>query len=123
MHNLNDLAAEAVTLEHCRSGEIDVLHFLDGEHSGPYIPKYFRSSPSCHRNVATFHQPPALAEQVVHGPSLRLLDAIVLMSSAQVPFFATFAPPERIHVIPHGVHVSSLDRSRSPFRPSLVDNP
>lgn len=102
-HNLNDLASEVATLELCCDGKVDIVHFLDGEHSGPILPQVMRNRLPGVRTVASFHQPPDLAEKVLFGPDLRQIDAIILMSPSQVPFFAQFVPNERLHVILHGV--------------------
>jgi glycosyltransferase involved in cell wall biosynthesis/tetratricopeptide (TPR) repeat protein len=102
-YKLSDLNAEAEALERCRGGEIDIIHFLDGEHSGQFLPRWIKSVGSVIRTIATFHQPPNLAAQLVNPALLRWLDAIVLVSPSQLPFFAKHASEDKIHVILHGV--------------------
>ncbi len=57
------------------------------------------------RICATFHCSPDTLEEVLHFPArLRALDAIILVSEAQRPFFlAQGVRPHRIYVIHHGV--------------------
>lgn len=103
-YKLSDLTAEAKALPACLTGRVDIVHFLDGEHSARYLPRLIKwSRISKVRAAATFHQPPGVAREVVDGTLLRWLDRVVLVSPAQVPFFEEFLPRERIRVLMHGV--------------------
>ncbi len=54
--------------------------------------------------VGSFHQPPEfLADHVEDKRYIQGVDAAVVMSRSQVPFFAQFLPPDRIYHVPHGV--------------------
>lgn len=112
-HNFNDLLAETATFQLGFDGKVDVVHFLDGEHSGSYLPKLPRQRMQGLKVIASFHQPPELAEKVICGESLRHLDAVILVSPSQVPYFRRFVPPERIHVILHGVDTKFFRPSRT----------
>lgn len=58
-----------------------------------------------HRLCATFHSCPDTLSENIHFPSRLLnLDAAIMMSEIQRPFFEAHGmPPDRIHVIHHGV--------------------
>ena len=105
-HKLSDTVAEARAFAACVAGRVDVAHFLDGEHAPLLLPHLLRraglSRPAV---VATFHQPAGLLGDLVAPAVLRALDAIVVMAPSQRAFFERHAPPERIHVIPHGIDV------------------
>jgi glycosyltransferase involved in cell wall biosynthesis len=76
-----------------------------------YAENDLRLSPSWrwrwnNRFVGSFHQPSEYLEQHVVDPShVRGLDAVVVVSRSQVPFFARHVPEHRIHHVPHGVDV------------------
>jgi len=105
-YKLSDLNAELFALASCLIGRTDIVHFLDGEHSGQYLPRLVRLvNLSKVRTIVTFHQPPQIANDFVNGDLLRWFDHIVLVSPSQVPFFVQYVPEDRIDVILHGVDV------------------
>lgn len=54
--------------------------------------------------VASFHQPPSELEPLRSIPRVaRHLDAALLVSESQRPYFERFLPRERVFVVPHGV--------------------
>jgi glycosyltransferase involved in cell wall biosynthesis len=115
-YKLSDLKAEIEAFKTCLAGKVDIVHFLDGEHSGRFLPRLIRAARlSSVRTIATFHQPPDVAREVVDGRLLRWLDGIVLVSPSQLPFFQQYVPEHRLHVILHGVDAEF-------FRPAATPN-
>jgi glycosyltransferase involved in cell wall biosynthesis len=115
-YKLSDLRAEIEALKACLAGQVDIVHFLDGEHSGRFLPRLIRAARlSTVRTIATFHQPPEVARKVVAGGLLRWLDGIVLVSPSQLPFFRQYVPDHMLHVILHGVDADF-------FRPAPTPN-
>lgn len=103
-YKLSDLTAEMHALPGCLANRCDIIHFLDGEHSAQFLPRWCRRSPlPTPRTVATFHQPPDVLRQLINRDLLRWFDCIVLVSPSQRPFFAEHVPEERLRVILHGV--------------------
>lgn len=99
-----DLHAELMALGAGIAGRYDIIHFLDGEHSPRYLPRFLkRAGRLGPRTVATFHQPPELLKDLLHVESLHWLDQIVLMSPSQLEFFRYYIPEEKLSVILHGV--------------------
>ena len=72
-YKLSDLNAELDALCECLLGKVDVIHFLDGEHSGQFLPHLLRLVSSGVRTVATFHQPPNLLENILRPRTAALL--------------------------------------------------
>jgi glycosyltransferase involved in cell wall biosynthesis len=118
-YKLSDLAAEFKVFVQCGYKSIDIIHYLDGEHTARFLPRLS----FMHRSlrpalVATYHQPADLLDSLVAKPIIRRLDAVTVVSSEQVPFFLDLIPPENLHVILHGIDTGF-------FRPSFmptVDN-
>jgi glycosyltransferase involved in cell wall biosynthesis len=103
-YKVSDLVAECRIAGECRSGRWDVVHFLDGEHGVRYLPHILAAiGRRGVRLVATFHQPPDLAESLVDPAVLRRLDAVIVMAPSQRAWAERHAAPERVHVILHGI--------------------
>jgi glycosyltransferase involved in cell wall biosynthesis len=103
-YKLSDLNAEILAFAGCLGRRYDIVHFLDGEHSGQFLPRLVRQSGlSMVRTMATFHQPPEVAEKILNGDMLRWFDQVVLVSPSQLPFFRRYVTDERLQVILHGV--------------------
>ncbi|MEZ5099446.1 MAG: glycosyltransferase [Thermoleophilia bacterium] len=70
--------------------------------------------------VATFHQPPEVAERVLAWPDLRerlaALDAAIALAPDQAGWLAERMPPERVHLVPGGVNAHR-------FRPAAAAPP
>jgi glycosyltransferase involved in cell wall biosynthesis len=103
-YKLGDLGAEVEALRSCKAGESNIVHFMDGEHSARFLPSRLKecSLPKI-RTVATFHQPPDLLPGLVSWETLRSLDAIILVSPSQIPFFRSHITEDKLHVILLGV--------------------
>ena len=101
-YGLSDLVAEWRAFRHSNSGAIDILHYLDGEHSAQFLPMIRRLTPRS-RLIATYHQPLSVLPGLLRPSILESLDAITVVSPAQRPFFERFVPAERVHTILHGI--------------------
>jgi glycosyltransferase involved in cell wall biosynthesis len=114
-YKLSDLNAEMAALAGCLRGRFDIVHFLDGEHSAQFLPRLVRTCrlPGA-RTVATFHQPPEVAREVVNPELLRWLDHVVLVSPSQLPFFAPHVARDQLHVLLHGVDAGFFHPPPSP---------
>jgi glycosyltransferase involved in cell wall biosynthesis len=120
-YKLSDLNAELTAAGRCLAGQVDLIHFLDGEHSGQFLPHLLRSVGSKVRTVATFHQPPELLEELIDPSVVGYFDHIILMSPSQRPYFEGRVPAGRISVILHGVdaeffHPAPQERAPGPIR-------
>jgi glycosyltransferase involved in cell wall biosynthesis len=103
-YKMGDLHAEMNAIAAGMGGRFDIVHFLDGEHSGRFLPQFLkRVGRRRIKSIATFHQPPDVAKDVLHAKSLRWLDHIVLVSPSQLSFFREHVDEERLSVILHGI--------------------
>lgn len=84
----------------------NVYHFLYGENSFRRTGKANRLTGRKNAVVATYHQIPRFFEERRQQFSfLSELDAVVLVSTSQRPFFESMMDADKIHFIPHGVDV------------------
>lgn len=103
-YKLSDLNAEIEAFAACMAGRHDIVHFLDGEHAPQFLPSWLaRARRRAVQVIATFHQPPGLLGDMVDPDVLRRLDHVLLVSPSQREFFERHLPPERVHVLLHGV--------------------
>jgi glycosyltransferase involved in cell wall biosynthesis len=103
-YKLSDLNAELEALKASLSGRHDIVHFQDGEHSGQFLPRLLkRARRYAVRTVATFHQPPAILQDIVNPALLQWFDAILLVSPSQLPFFLPHVPENRMQALLVGV--------------------
>jgi glycosyltransferase involved in cell wall biosynthesis len=103
-YKLSDLAAELRAARACALGRTDVVHFLDAEHSGQYLPALLRRVRlGGARTVATFHQPPELLDGLVNPRLVANLDRVTVVSPTQVEWFRRAVPDDRIDVVRHGI--------------------
>ncbi|HYN63295.1 MAG TPA: glycosyltransferase, partial [Candidatus Limnocylindrales bacterium] len=108
-YKLSDLTAEIRAAAAASRGRIDLLHYLDGEHSAQYFPRVRRLLRTGRtRVIATYHQPAALLPQLVRRDVVQRLDAVTLVSETQRPFFHGLLPEDRIFVIPHGIDTEAF---------------
>lgn len=83
----------------------DVIHFLDGEHSGA-LTAVLRSELSFEgKLVITFHQPVSVLESlVIDAGWLQAFDTVHIMSPCQKDFFVSRGlPPAQLELVPHGL--------------------
>ena len=104
-YKLSDLQAEGDAFGRWARGGLDVLHFIDAEHTAQFLPWLASSFRSRGGTVGTYHQPARILASVVPASVPRHLDRVVLVSSSQRAFFEGHTPPERLCVVPHGVDV------------------
>ena len=84
--------------------KIDVIHYLDGEHSAQFLPKLFpRQDKRRPKIIATYHQHPEVLQSLVEKEVIANLDCVTLVSPEQIPFFEAFLPMDKIRVILHGI--------------------
>jgi glycosyltransferase involved in cell wall biosynthesis len=107
-YKLSDLVAEIKTFKKCLSEKVDVVHFLDGEHSAQFLPtllrlKHLRN----HRPklVATYHQPPEILDSLTIKKVMSRLDYVTVVSPEQLPYFRKFLNPDRMRSILHGIDI------------------
>jgi glycosyltransferase involved in cell wall biosynthesis len=116
-YKLSDLVAEARAFGACATGGTDIVHFLDGEHAPLFLPRLLKRARALRaRVVATYHQPPGLLGDLVSPRVVAELDAVILVSLSQRDFFERSLPPERIHVIPHGIDCEFFSPREGPRR-------
>lgn len=95
------LMIELATGLHMVTHRGSLYHALYGD-TDVWLLGYFRRLTGT-RVVATFHEPIPQLEWFQAGRVARNLDAIILVSESQRPYFAQLLPPERIFIHPHGV--------------------
>lgn len=111
-YKVSDLNAELAAFGNCLAGRLDVVHFLDGEHSAQFLPRLLDVVGSKALTVASFHQPPDLLDELLDPAALRGLDHVVLMSPSQRRFFEGRLPEDKISVILHGVDAKFFHPAR-----------
>jgi glycosyltransferase involved in cell wall biosynthesis len=103
-YKLSDLAAEVNALTRLWRRKIDIVHYLDGEHSALFLPKLLNSFGTFRpKLVATYHQPCDVLESLVNRNVVAKLDCVTVVSPDQLPFFVNLLPPERVRLILHGI--------------------
>jgi glycosyltransferase involved in cell wall biosynthesis len=113
-YKLSDLAAGGRALSDCLLRRADIVHFLDAEHCGQYLPALLkRFGPARVRTVATFHQPPELLDHVIDRQVVARIDLVIVVSPFQAAYFHEFLPKERVRVMLYGVDADF-------FRPSTA---
>ena len=106
VYGLNDLLAEIAAGRQWWQGQIDLLHYLDAEHSLQFLPGLFHRFQSLKPRtpvVATFHQPPSRLDPLLSPRSIRHLDRVVVLAPEQYDYFARHLPPGRVSQILHGI--------------------
>lgn len=105
-YNLNDLVEEMSTYARALLGTVDIVHYIDGEHSLQYLPRLVRMTQHLRRPpriIGTFHQPPEELHRFTAPHILAGVDHVVTMSPTQVPFFTEILPSNRVSVVRHGI--------------------
>ena len=105
-YKLSDLAGEMRAFAACLLGRSDIVHFLDAEHGGQFLPGWLaQTSLRRPKLIVSYHQPPELLPQLVNGRIAARFDRVVLVSPTQRAFFEQFMPAEKIVTILHGIDV------------------
>jgi len=106
VYGLNDLLAEFTAGRKWWREEIDVLHYLEGEHSLQFLPSIATKLGRLRRRpriVATFHQPPDLLDRLININSVQQVDRVIVLSPEQVSYFEQHLPADKVSMILHGV--------------------
>lgn len=121
-YKLSDLTAEIKIFRKCLWNKIDVIHFMDGEHSAQYLPWLCKLPRKVRpKIIATYHQPPELLDSLIMKDIILRLDCITLVSPEQVSYFKKFIAPEKIHLILHGIDTNffkpgSISKEKDKFK-------
>ncbi|ACK72618.1 glycosyl transferase group 1 [Gloeothece citriformis PCC 7424] len=106
-YKLSDLMAEWKAFQKFRTHSVDIIHYLDGEHTAQFLPLLFklpkRKRP---KMIATYHQPPELLDSLLAKEVIPHLDAITVVSPQQVSYFSQLTEPHKIHSILHGIDIN-----------------
>ena len=114
-YKLSDLTAEAIALKECWRRKIDVIHYLDGEHSAQFLPKLLKRFNRIRpKIVATYHQPPELLDTLIDKQVISQLDSITVVCPEQAAYFEKFVDPSKIHSILHGIDTHYFKPSNLP---------
>jgi glycosyltransferase involved in cell wall biosynthesis len=107
IYDLNDFYAELSVLRKTWVEKIDIIQYLDPEHSLHYLPDLLKSPLSFKKDkpviVAMFHQTKNVLKDIISSNIARNLDHIILMSSEQKEFFSNEVNEDKISVILHGI--------------------
>jgi glycosyltransferase involved in cell wall biosynthesis len=102
-YNLSDLTAELSAFLSSITSQTDLIHFLTADHGTQFLPFLSRRSDRRTKIMGTYHQPPYLLKKVTSKAVIRRLDAVMVVSPEQIPYFTEIMDPERIHLILHGI--------------------
>ena len=104
-YKLSDLVAEIVALQKCWTRSVNIVHFLDGEHSAQFLPGLCKLFPNQTKLVANYHQPPELLDSLLNQQVISQLDTIIVVSPEQVSYFKNLTDPDRVQLILHGIDI------------------
>ena len=103
-YNLSDFTAEMQCLQYYGYKKVDILHYLDGEHSAQFLPRLCKLPRSIRPQlVVSYHQPPEVLDEVIRKDNVARSDCIVVVAPEQLEFFKTLTAPEKIRLILHGI--------------------
>jgi hypothetical protein len=97
-YHLSDLIAEGSVLRRAMQQRMDIVHFVDGEHTARFTPRLLRHAHDV-RTMATFHQPPDILPSVTSRRALEALDMIVAVAPHQAAWFQEIVGEERVRTI------------------------
>lgn len=107
IYDLNDFYAELSALRKTWTDKIDIIQYLDPEHSLQYLPGWLNGPLSIKKDkpvvIAMFHQTKSVLKDIISPKIARNLDHIILMSSEQKEFFSNDVEEKKISVILHGI--------------------
>jgi glycosyltransferase involved in cell wall biosynthesis len=103
-YKLSDLWAEITVFLRCWRKHIDVIHYLDADHSAQFLPRLLKRlgwrTPIV---LATYHQPPEILDSIIPKRVLSELDCISVVSHDQVEYFEKLVEPRKIRLVLHGI--------------------
>lgn len=104
LYFLEDYVAETRIANHAARDPVDIVHFVDGDHSYQHLRCMLDQRGLTHtRIITTHHQPPEFLERIIRKDTMTLVDHVFLVSPEQKDFFSQFLPDEKISVIELGV--------------------
>jgi glycosyltransferase involved in cell wall biosynthesis len=104
-YKLSDLVAEVKAFQQCTRKKVNILHYLDGEHSAQFLPRLPRQLRRTRlKIVATYHQPPEMLDSLTIRAVISRLDYVTVVSPEQASYFGGLVAPDRISLILHGVN-------------------
>jgi glycosyltransferase involved in cell wall biosynthesis len=116
-YKLSDLTAEVNAWRKGWAQKVDIVHYLDGEHSAQFLPTLCKLLPRQRpKLIANYHQPPDLLDSLVDQKIIPQLDAIIVVSPEQVSYFNRLTDPDRVHLILHGIDVDYFKPDESAKR-------
>jgi glycosyltransferase involved in cell wall biosynthesis len=113
-YKLSDLAAELDALRRSWTGRIDLIHYLDGEHSAQYLPRFRRRRLLRAKLIGSYHQPPEVLDTLVNRSIVSQLDFATVVSPVQLPYFRDLLGEERVRLILHGIDVDFFRPAAAP---------
>ncbi len=114
-YKLSDLTAEIKALRKCWQKKVDIVHYMDGEHSAQYLPWLCKLPRKIRpKIVATYHQPPELLDSLTCKKVISMLDHVTVVSHEQIPYFQGLLPSDKITVILHGINVDFFRPRNTP---------
>ena len=103
-YKLSDFTAEVKAVRKCWQSKVDIIHYIDGEHSAQYLPWLFKHWGKFQTKiVATFHQPPELLASLTSKKIIAKLDYVTVVSPQQIPYFQELLAPDKIFLVLHGI--------------------
>lgn len=111
LYSIGILIIETSVIYHMVFNRGAIYHFLYGD-SDLWLVTLFSKILGT-KLVASFHDPSGSHEWLKLGKVAKCLDAIILMSNTQRPYFEGYVPSSKIHVVFHGVDTNF-------FRPPTV---
>jgi glycosyltransferase involved in cell wall biosynthesis len=104
-YKLSDLTAELRAVPVSFTNRVDIIHYLDAEHTARLLPRWIKKWPHSRvRTVATYHQPPELLDGLrVRKEAVGNLDLVLVVSPTQEDYFRQFLPADRVRTLLHGV--------------------
>jgi glycosyltransferase involved in cell wall biosynthesis len=120
-YSLNNLMAELKVFKDLvqNSFNVDVIHYLDGEHGMQYLPvllQKYQLKNKTPKIIVTYHQSPDLLKDFIVPEILAKVDGIHVLASNQYDYFSSFMPKEKLFLIPHGVAVDFFTPRTYPIR-------
>lgn len=114
-YKLSDLVAEIKALRQSWRKKVDIIHYLDGEHSAQFLPTVFKQLLKAKpKMIATYHQPPDVLDLLIIKDIIPMLDCITVVSPEQVSYFRELVMPDKIHLILHGIDTDYFKPNNSP---------
>ena len=114
-YKLSDLAAEIRTFRKCCLNKVDIIHYMDGEHSAQFLPWLCKLPKRVRpKLVATYHQPPGILNSLTNKKVISMLDHVTVVSPEQISYFQELLPDDKITMILHGIDVDFFQPASTP---------